>query len=144
MISKGPKYEMFVSTVNGYKCSKRVHKVIGRVRSERHLPEIMVFAHHPVLNPNKPGKVRVCLQCSSKYKEVCLNDKVLAGPDLQHGLIGTIFRFREGQISLTDEWDWTHSSVGGTGQRVGLDNEWDWTSGTAPNEWDWTTKKSIQ
>ena len=57
--------------------------------------------HHPVLNPNKPGKVRRVCNAASKYKEVCLNDKLLAGPDLLHGLIGTIFRFREGPIALT-------------------------------------------
>ena len=57
--------------------------------------------HHPVLNPNKPGKIgRVC-NAASKYKEVCLNDKPLAGPDPLHELIGTIFRFREGPIALT-------------------------------------------
>ena len=57
--------------------------------------------HHPVLNPNKPGKVRRVCNAASKYKEVCLNDKLLAGPDLLHGLIGTVFRFREGAIALT-------------------------------------------
>ena len=57
--------------------------------------------HHPVLKPNKPGKVRRVCNAASKYKEVCLNDKLLEGPDLQHGLIGTIFRFREGPIALT-------------------------------------------
>ena len=59
------------------------------------------FPHHPVLNPNKPGKVRRVCNATSKYKEVCLNDRLLAGPDLIHGLIGTIFRFREGPIALT-------------------------------------------
>ena len=54
-----------------------------------------------MLNPNKPGKVRRVCNAASKYKEVCLNDKLLAGPDLLHGLIGTIFRFREGPIALT-------------------------------------------
>ena len=57
--------------------------------------------HHPVLNSNKPGKVRRVCNAASKYKEVCLNDKLIAGPDLLHGLIGTIFRFREGPIALT-------------------------------------------
>ena len=52
-------------------------------------------------NPNKLGKVRQVCNAASKYKEVCLNDKLLAGPDLLHGLIGTIFRFREGPIALT-------------------------------------------
>ena len=57
--------------------------------------------HHPVLNPNKPGKVRSVCNAASKYKDICLNDKLLAGPDLLHGLMGTIFRFREGPIALT-------------------------------------------
>ena len=57
--------------------------------------------HQPVLNPNKPGKVsRVC-NAAANYKDICLNDKLLAGPDLLHGLTGTIFRFREGPIVLT-------------------------------------------
>ena len=59
--------------------------------------------HHPVINPNKPGKVRRVCNAASKYKEVCLNDKLLAGPDLLHGLIGTIFRFQEGPIALTPD-----------------------------------------
>ena len=69
-------------------------EVKGTFGKEWYLP------HHPVLNPNKPGKVRRVCNAASKYKEVCLNDKLLAGPDLLHGLIGTIFRFREGPIAL--------------------------------------------
>ena len=70
-------------------------EVKGTFGKEWYLP------HHPVLNPNKPGRVRRVCNAASKYKEVCLNDKLLAGPDLLHGLIGTIFRFREGPIALT-------------------------------------------
>ena len=70
-------------------------EVKGTFGKEWYLP------HHPVLNPNKPGKVRRVCNAASKHKEVCLNDKLLAGPDLLHGLIGTIFRFREGPIALT-------------------------------------------
>ena len=70
-------------------------EVKGNFGKEWYLP------HHPVLNPNKPGKVRRVCNAASKYKEVCLNDKLLAGPDLLHGLIGTIFRYREGPIALT-------------------------------------------
>ena len=70
-------------------------EVKGTFGKEWYLP------HHPVLNPNKPGKVRRVCNAASKYKDICLNDKLLAGPDLLHGLIGTIFRFREGPIALT-------------------------------------------
>ena len=58
------------------------------------------FPHHPVLIPNKPCKVRRVCNAASKYKEVCLNGKLIAGLDL-HGLIGTIFKFHEGPIALT-------------------------------------------
>ena len=56
---------------------------------------------HPVLNPNKPGKVRRVCNAASNYKEVGLNDKQLAGPDLLHGLIGMKVRFRKLPKALT-------------------------------------------
>ena len=78
-IPKGPKPEEFVSTFNRYRCRKKIRKDIGRVRSER---KEWYLPHHPVLNPNKAGKVRRVCNAASKYKEVCLNDKLPAGPDL--------------------------------------------------------------
>ena len=70
-------------------------EVKGTFGKEWNLP------HHSALIPNKPGKgCRVC-NAEAKYKVMCLNDKLLAGPDLLHGLIGTIFRYREGPIALT-------------------------------------------
>ena len=58
------------------------------------------LSHHPVLNPNKSGKARRVCNAASKYKEVCLNDKLVAGSDLLQGLIGTFFRLCEGPIAL--------------------------------------------
>ena len=51
---------------------------------------------------NKPGKLRrrVC-NATPEYKNLCLNDKILSGLDLLHGLIGTTFRFRAGLTALT-------------------------------------------
>ena len=78
----------FVKILNGF-------QVKGTFGKEWYLP------HHPVLNPKKPGKVsRVC-NAASKYKEACLYDKLLAGPNLLRGLNGSIFRFREGPAALT-------------------------------------------
>ena len=70
-------------------------EVKGTFGKEWYLPD------HPVVNPNKPDKVRRVCKAASKYKEVCLNEKLLAGPDRLHGLIGSIFRFREGPVALT-------------------------------------------
>ena len=70
-------------------------EIKGTFGKEWYLP------HHPVLNPNKPGQIRRVCNAASKYKEVCLNEKLIAGPNLLHGLVGTIFRFREEPIALT-------------------------------------------
>ena len=69
--------------------------VKGNFGKEWYLP------HHPVLNPNKSGKVRRVCNAASQYTGVCLNDKQLAGPDLLHDLMVTIFRFREKPVALT-------------------------------------------
>ena len=70
-------------------------EIKGTFGKEWYLP------HHPVLNPNKPSKVRCVCNAASKCIEVCLNDKLLAGPDILHGLNGKIFRFRKEPIALT-------------------------------------------
>ena len=76
-------------------------KILGKSEVKGTFGKEWYLPHHPVLNPNKPGKVRRVCNAAAKYKDICLNDKLLAGPDLLHGLIGTIFRFREGPIALT-------------------------------------------
>ena len=57
--------------------------------------------HLPVLNPNKPDKVRRVCNAASKFGGVSLTDILMAGPDLLQSLIGIIFRFREKEIALT-------------------------------------------
>ena len=82
---------------------KRFLKILNESEAKGTFGKEWYSPHHPVLNTNKPGKVRRVCNAVSKYKEVCLNDKLLAGPDLLQGLIGTIFRFREGPIALTTD-----------------------------------------
>ena len=80
---------------------KRFVKILNESEIKGTFGKEWYFPHHPVLNPNKPGKVRRVCNAASKYKEVCPNYKPLAGLDLLHGLVETIFRFREGPIALT-------------------------------------------
>ena len=44
--------------------------------------------HLPVLNPNKPDKVRRVCNAASKFGGVSLNENLMAGPDLLQSLIG--------------------------------------------------------
>ena len=67
--------------------------------------------HLPVLNPNKPDKVRRVCNAASKFGGVSLNDNLMAGPDLLQSLIGIIFRFREKQIALTADVEATFLQV---------------------------------
>ena len=59
--------------------------------------------HHPVINPQKPEKVRRVCNAAAKYQGVALNDKLLPGTDLLQSLIGIIFRFREHQTALSPD-----------------------------------------
>ena len=61
-----------------------------RKRSDRewHLP------HYPVVNPNKPVKVRRVLIGASKFHGTSLNKSLLVGPDLLQNLIFVFLLFR--------------------------------------------------
>ena len=49
----------------------------------------------PVLNPNKPGKVRIVWDAAAEVQGVSLNSYLLAGPDLNATLIEILSKFRE-------------------------------------------------
>ena len=70
------------------------HKVEQRSNKEWYLP------HHPVINPNKPGKVRRVLNGAAKFHGTSLNKSLLTGPDLLQNLIHVLLRFRQHQFAV--------------------------------------------
>ncbi|XP_028413784.1 uncharacterized protein LOC114536629 [Dendronephthya gigantea] len=80
---------------NGYIRQLSEEEAAARVSKQWYLP------HHPVLNPNKPGKVRRVCDAASKLNGSSLNDHLIAGPDLLNSLIGVFMRFREEKIALS-------------------------------------------
>ena len=58
------------------------------------------IAHHCIINPNKPGKLRFVYDCAAEYENTTLNKEVLQGPDLTNKLIGGLLRFRKHKMAL--------------------------------------------
>lgn len=59
--------------------------------------------HHGVYNPNKPNKIRVVFDCSSRCKGISLNSMLLQGPDLINSLLGILLRFRQDHVAVVGD-----------------------------------------
>lgn len=56
--------------------------------------------HHPVTNPNKPGKLRIVFNTAAEFAGTSLNKNLLQGPDMTNSLVGVLLRFRQGKVGL--------------------------------------------
>ena len=63
------------------------------VEATRGDSRVWYLPHHPVFNPNKPGKVRRVMNGDSKFREKSLNSVLLTGPDLLRNLVGILISF---------------------------------------------------
>ena len=59
--------------------------------------------HHPVLNPNKAGKVRIIYDCATQSHSTSLNENLMKGPDYVNFLMGVLLRFRAGKIAVVSD-----------------------------------------
>ena len=55
---------------------------------------------HPVINPNKPGKVRLCNDAAAEFHGISLNKRLEPGPDILNSLVGVLLRYRVGDITI--------------------------------------------
>ena len=62
--------------------------------------KVWYLPHHAVVSAEKPGKVRVVIDCAAKHGEVCLNNQCLQGPDLNNTLIHVLLRFRQYKYAI--------------------------------------------
>jgi len=75
--------------------ARKTHEVPETSTRSWYLP------HHPVLNVNKPGKVRIVFDVASRHNGISLNESLLSGPDLLNSLIGVLIRFRTHRIAVS-------------------------------------------
>ena len=78
----------------------------ARTAREWYLP------HHPVLNPNKPGKVRRVLNGAAKFHGKSLNSCLLTGPDLLQDLFNVLLRFRQHPYAVSADIEGMFLQVG--------------------------------
>ena len=83
--------------------SSESHK---RSKREWYLP------HHPVLNPNKPGKVRRVLNGAALFHKQSLSSPLMAGPDLLQNLLYIILKFRQNQYAVSADFEAMFLQVG--------------------------------
>ena len=62
--------------------------------------EVWYIPHHGVYHPRKPHKIRVVFDASAMHKGVCLNKRLLQGPDLTNNLTGVLCRFRKEPVAV--------------------------------------------
>ena len=85
---------------------KDAHMVESRSEREWYLP------HHPVVNPNKPGKVRRVLNGAAKFHGASLNKSLLTGPDLLQNLIYILKRLRQHPFAVSADIEGMFLQVG--------------------------------
>ena len=61
------------------------------------------LTHHPVTNPNKPGKIRRVFNAASKFKGASLNDHLMTGPNLLNSLTGILIESMFSQLAVTKD-----------------------------------------
>ena len=95
--------QSYEKTINEYIEKGYAVKVNDEQSIQHATNAVWYLPHHPVQNPNKPGKVRVVFDCAAKYQGTSLNDNLLQGPDLMNSLVGVLIRFRQDQIAVVGD-----------------------------------------
>lgn len=91
--------QKYTSVIDDY-VAKGYDRKLTRKEAEQKSSKMWYQPHNPVLNPNKPGKVRVVFDAAAKCGGTSLNDKLLQGPDLINNLAGVLIRFRQEKVAL--------------------------------------------
>ena len=64
-----------------------------------------------IVNPNKPGKVRIVFGAAAKFKNTSLNENLLTGPDLLNNLVTVLCHFRLGKYAVIADIEKTFNQV---------------------------------
>ncbi|XP_058811010.1 uncharacterized protein LOC131675893 [Topomyia yanbarensis] len=81
--------------IQDYETKGYAHKITAKELSETDPASVWYLPLNVVLNPRKPGKLRLVWDAAASVNGVSLNSELLKGPDMLTCLPGVIQRFRE-------------------------------------------------
>ncbi|XP_055615070.1 uncharacterized protein LOC129761373 [Toxorhynchites rutilus septentrionalis] len=87
-------YKLAEYQTKGYVRKVNPEELVHKQGQTRCLPTF------PVINPNKPGKIRVVWDAAASVHGVCLNSVLLTGPDMMTSLVSVLLQFREHRIAI--------------------------------------------
>ena len=85
-------FKKYKNTVKDY-ISKGHAVKLSPEEAKHRSPVANYVPHHDASNINRPGIVRVVFDAAAKFDKVCLNEKLLKGPNYLNKLIGILLRF---------------------------------------------------
>ncbi|XP_055540402.1 uncharacterized protein LOC129727039 [Wyeomyia smithii] len=88
--------------INDYQRNGYIGKLTKTQLSEE-FPRVWYLPIFPVVNPNKPGKLRIVWDAAAKVAGTSLNSFLLSGPDQLTSLPSVLHRFREFRIAVTGD-----------------------------------------
>ncbi|XP_064643076.1 uncharacterized protein LOC135497244 [Lineus longissimus] len=91
--------QLYSETLNGY-VSQGFARKLTPDEAVKSTPRTWYIPHQSVLNPNKPGKVRVVFDAAATCNGTSLNERLMTGPDLLNSLFGVLQRFRLYQVAI--------------------------------------------
>ncbi|XP_062557227.1 uncharacterized protein LOC134222098 [Armigeres subalbatus] len=83
--------------------SKGYARRLSKEELKQTYPRVWYLPVFPVVNPNKPGKVRMVWDCAACSFGVSLNSALLKGPDQLNSLLSILLQFREHRVGLTGD-----------------------------------------
>ena len=92
-------FRMYKTVIDSYVENGYARRLTPEEAAER-TDKTWIIPHHPVVNINKPGEVRVVNDAAAMFEGVSLNAALKTGPDLLNSLIGIIIRFRTNRYAI--------------------------------------------
>lgn len=100
-LSRDPELAAKVNEMVGQYVNKGyAHKATKEELQETDPRRVWYLPLGVVVNPRKPGKIRLIWDAAAKVEGVSFNDLLLKGPDLLASLLAVILRFRERNIAV--------------------------------------------